>query len=666
MEKSRNTFSKVLLFLTLPLLSIVVQGGRITSDLPIADEMHDKYIKGLQMLQGDLDSCRFYLQQVKEQAEKTGDTLFWYYTYQIEAQLAYFEDDMIHAIEVANKQSDLVAAYGDTLGLALTNRMLSTFYGDVGLYEQSQEMLQQCLLDVGEMVHKYENRDSTQYERALRLYNTLLHDIGMSYLHHDESEKAKEYLTKAQTYFKTRPGGQSEYYNAAINRNLSLVYGELDEDDKALEVYKKAVPYFTKTNQWRMLGDCNYRLGKAYYTDNKMILAERYLMKADSIYNSSKTVNETNMYNLIMLSKLKLEQNRINDALKWLNRGEALVDNLTDEVKGKWYLACSKTYKKKGDFGLALRHHEKYTAIQDSIVIQDRKSQFLKSQLTYNLRQQKNLDSLKILRVESERNAETNRAEKANTRNIFTLVIAGAIILFAVAFILFAVNRNRIIQKQKALLNQEYDHLKEFTENASHEMQTPMALIHTKLTRLLNSKNLSPEELMDIDHVANSTEQLSKLNQSLLLITKIENRQFPQDEIIQASDVVNHSLDHMKDLIEAKEIQFSKSVIDDITLTGNNILFQMVVSNLIGNAVKYNLWAGVLDVQLTEKQFKVTNSGKELNMEPHRLFERFTRGNSLEKGTGLGLSIVKKVCDSHNWKVTYEQMGQDHILTVDF
>ncbi|MFM9910201.1 MAG: sensor histidine kinase [Chitinophagaceae bacterium] len=212
----------------------------------------------------------------------------------------------------------------------------------------------------------------------------------------------------------------------------------------------------------------------------------------------------------------------------------------------------------------------------------------------------------------------------------------------------------------------DYDALKNFTENASHEIQTPLAIINSKLELLIQSENFTEPQMQDIQTIHDEISRLSKLNQSLLLLTKIDNSQFQETEQVDLAKIIKKHLNNYEELLTAKQIKLTKNVSDTYPVLMNGTMAQVLISNLITNAIKHNIENGSIGITLNENQLTVSNTGAALSSEPSELFERFKKDKVNSESLGLGLSIVKKICDRYNFKIDYSYANELHILAIRF
>jgi len=212
----------------------------------------------------------------------------------------------------------------------------------------------------------------------------------------------------------------------------------------------------------------------------------------------------------------------------------------------------------------------------------------------------------------------------------------------------------------------DFNNLKEFTENASHEMQTPLAIMQSKSEMLLQSENLDPEHVQHIRAIYTSVQRLSKLNKTLLLLSKIENKQFTEKESISVNEVIEKHLEIYEDFIEDKKISLNMKSSMEVKINANPLLFDMVISNLISNAIKHNVKGGNITISTTNLFVSVSNSGARPKLDSSSLFERFKKESSSSNSFGLGLAIVKKVCDNYGWKIMHSYAEEQHNISIYF
>ena len=225
-------------------------------------------------------------------------------------------------------------------------------------------------------------------------------------------------------------------------------------------------------------------------------------------------------------------------------------------------------------------------------------------------------------------------------------------------------NKTAILMTEK--VSNDYESLKSFTENASHEIQTPLAIIKTKIELLSQSENLDTTQINAIQALSDAVTRLSKLNQSLLLLTKIENRQFVETDRVNISSILSRYIENFEELAETKNISIKKNIVDDIFVEMNESLAEILISNIIINAIKHNHINGCIEVELGKNILSISNTGPVPNKETSALFERFKKDSSSNDSLGLGLSIVKKICDTYGFSVFYSYKEKKHLVTIQF
>ena len=218
---------------------------------------------------------------------------------------------------------------------------------------------------------------------------------------------------------------------------------------------------------------------------------------------------------------------------------------------------------------------------------------------------------------------------------------------------------NQTIQKTTNQAQQEYSLLKEFTENASHEMQTPLAIIRSKLDLLIQDENLSEGQSKTMQSAYSAIEKLSRLNQSLLLLAKIENNQFAETTTINLKQKLEEKLNAFHELWQNQGISVSSSL-EDATVTLNNELTDILLNNLLSNATRHNFSNGSIKIILKEKILEISNSSKEKELNSQQMFLRFFSQDKKSRYNGLGLSIIKQICDVSGFSIRYLFTGNEH------
>ncbi|OQP60071.1 hypothetical protein A3860_34640 [Niastella vici] len=214
-------------------------------------------------------------------------------------------------------------------------------------------------------------------------------------------------------------------------------------------------------------------------------------------------------------------------------------------------------------------------------------------------------------------------------------------------------------------VNSAYHNQKQFVENASHEMQTPLAIIRSKLELLINQPGLTEKVAALLGDITEANDRLSQMNRTLLLLAKIENNQFPDTDVISISQTLQHILAGYKDHYDdfpSLTINFKEEVI----VQANYSLIEILLSNLVKNAIVHNIHGGQIDLALSGSVLIIANTGLPLNANPDELFERFRKGSHQTKTTGLGLALVKQICHLYHYSVSYEYNNDWHKIAIIF
>ncbi len=207
---------------------------------------------------------------------------------------------------------------------------------------------------------------------------------------------------------------------------------------------------------------------------------------------------------------------------------------------------------------------------------------------------------------------------------------------------------------------------KEFAENASHEMQTPLAVFQSKLELLLQTSALDSEQAALIHVMEQASMRMSWLNRSLTLLAGIENHQFPDKQPVAIDEILMMIQDQYEDAILQKNIRLTIEKDAPQPVVMNKALADTLVSNLISNAIRHNIENGSIHIRFAAQQLEVANTGAPSPLNPLYLFQRFRKGNADGKGMGLGLEIVRKICTLYNFTVQYRFEHGLHVFTVTF
>jgi len=210
-----------------------------------------------------------------------------------------------------------------------------------------------------------------------------------------------------------------------------------------------------------------------------------------------------------------------------------------------------------------------------------------------------------------------------------------------------------------------YKTQKEFTENASHELQTPLAILKNKLDILLQNEDLTEKQYQIAEEMNKALTRSSRINRNLLLLAKIDNSQFDNSELIRFDELLNQSIEILQEHFEQKNITMKSEISPNVEVKGNSSLMEVLINNLILNAIRHTSVNGFIEIKLTNLVFEVSNSGIE-KLNEDLLFKRFSKLSADNRGSGLGLAIIKQICILQNWKINYRFENNLHLFSIDF
>jgi signal transduction histidine kinase len=210
----------------------------------------------------------------------------------------------------------------------------------------------------------------------------------------------------------------------------------------------------------------------------------------------------------------------------------------------------------------------------------------------------------------------------------------------------------------------DYKDLKTFTENASHELLTPIAVINSKLDTLIQTDNFSEPQSKLLNDLYTSVNRLTRLNQSLLLLVKIENKLGGEKTYIDFRSLLEETLLQFEEIFQGKQLTL-KSVINEKMIFANQYLVEILLNNLLSNAIRHNYNGGTINVKLTPESLIISNTGAVISLLEEDIFKRFHKSSGSE-GSGLGLTISRQICENFGFSLNYSFKQADHTFTVYF
>ena len=206
----------------------------------------------------------------------------------------------------------------------------------------------------------------------------------------------------------------------------------------------------------------------------------------------------------------------------------------------------------------------------------------------------------------------------------------------------FAQHSEEVFQQQK-----------QFIGNASHEIQTPLAVCRNRLEMLMEDETLTEQQLGEIIKTYETLEYVSKLNKSLLLLSKIDNHQYSETSKVCLNDVLHSLIPDFEEVYAFKEVSLSLEENARLCADMNEVLATVLMTNLLKNAFVHNVEDGSIRITINRDSICFSNTGTLVALDEKRVFERFYQGNKKEGSTGLGLAIANAVCRQFNLELKY-------------
>jgi signal transduction histidine kinase len=223
---------------------------------------------------------------------------------------------------------------------------------------------------------------------------------------------------------------------------------------------------------------------------------------------------------------------------------------------------------------------------------------------------------------------------------------------------------NDVVSKMSARVSSDYQGLKIFTENASHEMMTPLAVITSKLDMLIQDERLVDDQLTQITDIYSASNKLARLNQSLLILVKIDNNLLHDTESLDISSLIFEKAQQFQELIQNKKIALTVDL-DKLQITASKYLIDIMINNLFSNAIRHNKLNGEIRIVILGRKLLFQNSSEQIELNSNFIFNRFYKGKTSE-GTGLGLAIMKNICTQYGFDLSYKYNNGLHCFEIIF
>jgi signal transduction histidine kinase len=211
---------------------------------------------------------------------------------------------------------------------------------------------------------------------------------------------------------------------------------------------------------------------------------------------------------------------------------------------------------------------------------------------------------------------------------------------------------NEEIEKMTMRVTETYENLNNFTSHTTHEIQTPLAVIRLKSELLMQTENLNSEQLSLIESIGDNSRHLSQLNRSLALLFKIDNHHYSSTGDFYPASGILRQLDNLNELIEIKQLIITSTLPADVKLSMDPSLGDILVYNLVKNAIVHNQSGGIVQINLGPGYLNVFNNGPEPTHPTEHYFAEFVKGPE-SKGLGLGLALVRRICNVSGTTISY-------------
>jgi len=223
---------------------------------------------------------------------------------------------------------------------------------------------------------------------------------------------------------------------------------------------------------------------------------------------------------------------------------------------------------------------------------------------------------------------------------------------------------NSTLEIMMRKIQADFVNLKEFTENASHEIQTPLAIIKSKLELVLHDKALNDKQHQQIHAAFESAIRLSKLNEALLLLSKIENKQFVELTEIDICQLILSRVEYLDELFALKQIEVVVNLDEKVFLTMNPMLAEILINNLLSNALRHNIKNGKIFISSQNQEITISNTGEQTQIDISRLFHRFAKQVTSSESNGLGLAIANEICKNYHLSLEYSYLNEMHQMAL--
>ncbi|MBN2746627.1 MAG: HAMP domain-containing histidine kinase [Bacteroidales bacterium] len=222
------------------------------------------------------------------------------------------------------------------------------------------------------------------------------------------------------------------------------------------------------------------------------------------------------------------------------------------------------------------------------------------------------------------------------------------------------------LNEMSSRIDKSFANQKKFIDNISHELQTPLMIAKSNLELLFQQKKIDVKTAELYSRLDANLGTMKQLNNSLLLLSRIENEQFSDSEKIEISGIITDYLNQYNEQIDAKKIQVETTFNNEIQISMNPVLAEILIGNLIRNSIVHNDKSGDLLINISGNIMEISNTGPHVDIDPEMLFGKYVQFGKSENSTGIGLSIVKEICNYYCFTINYKIIGKAHVINIQF
>ncbi|MFA9371787.1 MAG: sensor histidine kinase [Labilibaculum antarcticum] len=224
---------------------------------------------------------------------------------------------------------------------------------------------------------------------------------------------------------------------------------------------------------------------------------------------------------------------------------------------------------------------------------------------------------------------------------------------------------NEVLSMMSGRLEKDYTATKEFSANAAHELQTPLAIIRNKCENLFSDSDLNKKTIETIREIYLSADKLSGITKALLILAKIDNGQFNEKEMVSLNEIFKYWMNSFQDVIQDRKLDVTISAVDNCQILIDKRLANLLIQNIFVNSIKHSRDGDQISIFLAKDYFTIANMGEVAIHQPGMIFNRFYTESPNIGSTGIGLAIVKKIADHYKIEIEYTFKDFKHLFTFN-